>query len=70
MLLKKMLTMILTGELKDKVSNAETLEEKKKIIAEAGMELTDDELENVAGGISQPNINIPNVKFKPIIEDK
>lgn len=42
--------MKLTGELKDKVSNAETMDEKKDIIAQAGMELSDDELEMVAGG--------------------
>ena len=42
--------MKLTGILKDKVSKAETKEEKKDIIAQAGMELTDEELENVAGG--------------------
>ena len=43
-------TMKLLGFLKDKVDKAETIEEKKDIIAEAGMELTDDELEGVAGG--------------------
>ena len=43
-------TMKLTGTLKDKVDKAETMEEKKAIIAEAGMELTDDELEGVASG--------------------
>ena len=43
-------TMKLTGELKDKVESAETKEEKKDIIAQAGMELTDEELEGVAGG--------------------
>ena len=42
--------MKLTGVLKDKVDKAETMEEKKNIIAEAGMELTDEELEGVAGG--------------------
>ena len=42
--------MKLTGILKDKVSKAETKEEKKDIIAQAGMELSDDELEMVAGG--------------------
>lgn len=42
--------MKLTGILKDKVEAAETQEEKKDIIAQAGMELTDDELEMVAGG--------------------
>ena len=42
--------MNLTGNLKDKVERAETMEEKKNIIADAGMELTDEELEGVAGG--------------------
>ena len=42
--------MKLTGKLKDKVESAETMEEKKDIIAEAGMELTDEELNGVAGG--------------------
>ena len=37
-------------KLKGKVDAVETAEEKKDIIAQAGMELTDDELENVAGG--------------------
>ena len=46
--------MKLTGILKDKVDKAETMEAKKDIIADAGMELTDDELDMVAGGI--PNI--------------
>ena len=43
--------MKLVGTLKDKVDKAETKEEKKDIIKEAGIELTDDELEGVAGGI-------------------
>ncbi len=46
--------MKLTGILKDKVDKAETMEAKKDIIAEAGMELTDDELDNVAGGYARP----------------
>jgi len=46
--------MKLTGILKDKVDKAETKEEKKDIIAQAGMELTDEELEGVAGGINKP----------------
>jgi len=46
--------MKLTGLLKDKVDAVETKEEKKTIIAEAGMELTDDELDNVAGGSFLP----------------
>ncbi len=42
--------MKLTGELRKKVENAENLEEAKKLIAQAGMELTDEEVEQVAGG--------------------
>ena len=42
--------MKLTGILKDKVDKANTKEEKKDIIAQAGMELSDDELDMVAGG--------------------
>jgi len=42
--------MKLIGELKDKVEAVETREDKKNIIAEAGMELTDQELDGVAGG--------------------
>ena len=42
--------MKLTGELKAKVESAAGTEEKKAILAEAGMELTDEELAAVAGG--------------------
>ena len=42
--------MELIGKLKEKVDNAETKEEKKELIEEAGIQLTDDELEKVAGG--------------------
>lgn len=42
--------MKLKGWLKDKVDKADTMEEKKKIIADAGMELDDDELSMVTGG--------------------
>ena len=42
--------MKLTGELKEKVEKAESKEEAKETIAQAGMLLDDDELENVAGG--------------------
>ena len=50
--------MKLTGILKDKVDKAETMEAKKDIIAQAGMELTDDELEGVAGG-KKANLAMP-----------
>ena len=43
--------MKLVGELKDKVEKAENQEEAKKIIKEAGIELTDEELDQVAGGV-------------------
>ena len=39
--------MKLTGDLKEK---AENQEEAKKIIKDAGMELTDEEMDQVAGG--------------------
>ena len=42
--------MKLTGELKEKVEKAASKEEAKEAIAEAGMELTDEELDIVAGG--------------------
>ena len=44
--------MKLIGNLKKQVEKAESKEEKKSIIQHAGMELTDDELEHVAGGDS------------------
>lgn len=43
--------MKLLGELKNKVEKAENQEAAKKIIEKAGMELTDDELNQVAGGV-------------------
>ena len=42
--------MRLIGKLKEEVEKAETKEEKKELIEEAGMELDDEELEQVAGG--------------------
>ena len=45
--------MKLTKELKEKVEKAETKEEAKKVIEEAGMILSDDELEQVAGGLAK-----------------
>ena len=42
--------MKLIGNLKKQVENAETKNEKKRLIEKAGMLLTDDELEHVAGG--------------------
>ncbi len=42
--------MELTGRLKDSVMNAKKKDEKKGLIEKAGMKLTDDELDRVAGG--------------------
>jgi len=53
--------MKLTDELKSKIDAAETLEEKKAIIAEAGIELTDDELEGAAGGFFSEPKPVPEV---------
>ena len=44
--------MKLVGDLKEKVEKTENLEEAKTIIEEAGMELTTEELDEVAGGDS------------------
>ena len=44
--------MKLTGELKEKVDKAETKEEARDLIAQAGMELTDEEIDSVTGGTS------------------
>lgn len=44
--------MILTGKLEENVEKAESKEEAKKLIKEAGMELTDNELDQVSGGTS------------------
>jgi len=46
--------MELVGKLKEKVEQTKDKEEAKKIIEEAGMVLTDEELENVAGGRVRP----------------
>ena len=46
-----MIAMKLIGELKEKVEMADTKEEAKKVIKEAGMELTDEEMNSVAGGL-------------------
>jgi len=42
--------MKLTGELKKQVEKTDNMGEKKRLIEEAGMELSDEELDQVAGG--------------------
>lgn len=49
--------MKLTGLLKEKVEKAQTKDEVKNIIADAGIELTDEELENVAGGMPKKRVS-------------
>ena len=50
--------MKLTGEFKEKADRASNLSEKRHLIEEAGMKLTDDELETVAGGIGAGRLSI------------
>ena len=56
--------MELVGELKDKVENAKSQEEAKEIIKEAGMELTDEEIDQVSGGRSKFIDNLINSQFR------
>ena len=42
--------MKLVGELKENVEKAENREDAKELIKDAGMELTDEEMDQVAGG--------------------
>ena len=51
------MAMKLLGDLKDKVEKAENQEEAKKVIEEAGMELTDEEMDQVAGGAPRPTLD-------------
>ncbi len=46
--------MRLIGSLKAKAEKARTQEEKKTFIESAGMKLTDEELDKVAGGVGTP----------------
>ena len=52
--------MKLIGNLKKQVEQTESKEEAKKVIEQAGMELTDDELDQVAGGrrFTSGNVNL------------
>ena len=42
--------MKLVGELKEKVEKAENREDAKELIKDAGMELTEEELDQITGG--------------------
>lgn len=54
-----------TGNLKKKVEESANREEKKTAIADAGMELTVDELDKVAGGFCLPK-SMPVEFIEPI----
>lgn len=57
--------MELTGKLKEQVEQAKTKEEAKDLIAQAGMELTDEEMDQVAGGKPIHVPSVPNVRGVP-----
>ena len=61
--------MKLIGELKRQVESTATKEEAKNVIENAGMELTDDELDNVVGG-SDPIIEDPITRLNKEKEAK
>ena len=62
--------MKLIGELKKQVESTATKEEAKDVIANAGMELTDDELEQVAGGKKKYFCGINEHQFGPAVWDE
>ena len=49
--------MKLIGDLKEKVDKAKTKEEKQELIKDAGMELTEEEMDAVSGGQANPPIS-------------
>ena len=59
--------MKLTGKLKEQVEQTNTMEDAKEIIKEAGMELTDDEMDQVAGGfIPRPTGILQTVRLPKV----
>ena len=55
--------MKLTGELKKQVEKADSMDEKKRLIEEAGMELTDEEMDIVSGGSTDLRLNSKNHQY-------
>ena len=51
--------MKLIGELKKQVEETKNKEEAKEVIEKAGMQLTDEELDNVTGGVVKDLITRP-----------
>ena len=54
--------MKLIGKLKDKVEKAATPEEAKEIINDAGMDLNDEEIDQIAGGSKLTAQTVPDQK--------
>ena len=52
---QEVVAMKLVGKLKDKVEKAESKEETKDLIKDAGMELTEEELDQITGGAGFKN---------------
>ena len=61
--------MRLVGELKNKVEKTENINEAKELIKDAGMELTDDEMENVSGGNALQCLKQRGVIYKWDVKD-
>ncbi len=57
--------MKLIGDLKKKVDEANTKEEAKELIANAGMELTEEEMDAVSGGRTFSSVPIKPPKIDP-----
>ena len=55
--------MKLTGELKKHVEETDSRDEKKRLIEEAGMELTDEEMDIVSGGSIDLRLNSKNHNY-------
>ena len=55
--------MKLTGELKKQVEKTDNRDEKKRLIEEAGMELTDEEMDIVSGGSHDLRLNSKNHNY-------
>ncbi len=55
--------MKLTGELKKQVEKTDNRDEKKRLIEEAGMELTDEEMDIVSGGSLDLRLNSKNYNY-------
>ena len=56
--------MKLVGKLADDVSKTNNPEEAKNIIRDAGMELTDEEMEQVTGGLGVPVVSYERVTYE------